>query len=246
MFFWFFFVKFCCFSFVSHSHFALFSYNLTSCYFFFFSFIYVWISSVRYLKVHTYYIQILNSNVFWDSGYSVWLFVFTCVISLDVVFFLLKDEKNGIHQQKKWQTNISRQSKFKNCAFCYFVCAKCAWNCPSIRQCALFFCFWLTEQQMTGRIGNYLDTHHWDNFSINKITNSYDQFWWMYCANYAQHQFKYIFSSQFVGSFIFIHLFLHIEKLLLVTFKTACFVVCWDIEQRPIRLTLHSLYTIYY
>lgn len=122
-------------------------------------------------------------------------------------FFLLKNEKNSIHQQKKkWQTNISRQSKFKNCAFCYFMCA---WNCPSIRQCAFF---WLAEQQMTGRIGNYLDTHHWDNFSINKITNSYDQFWWMYCANYAQHQFIYIFSSQFVGSFIFIHLFLHIEN----------------------------------
>lgn len=150
-------------------------------------------------------------------------------------FFLLKNEKNSIHQQKKWQTNISRQSKFKNCAFCYFVCAKCAWNCPSIRQCAFF---WLTEQQMTGRIGNYLDTHHWDNFSINKITNSYDQFWWMYCANYAQHQFIYIFSSQFVGSFIFIHLFLHIENCYLLHSRLVTCVFCGVLRHRA---TTHSV-----
>lgn len=122
-------------------------------------------------------------------------------------FFLLKNEKNSIHQQKKNDKQTYRVSQSSRIAPFVILCAhgiaQAFVNVPF---------FWLTEQQMTGRIGNYLDTHHWDNFSINKITNSYDQFWWMYCANYAQHQFIYIFSSQFVGSFIFIHLFLHIEN----------------------------------
>lgn len=232
-----FFVKFCCFSFVSHSHFALFSYNLTSCYFFLLIHMCMNFISLLFESTHVLY-------KFWIAAcfeiLAVWLFVFTCVIRC-CCFFLLKDEKNGIHQQKKMTNKHIASVKVQELRLLLFCVAhgiaQAFFNVPCF--------FWLNEQQMTGRIGNYLDTHHWDNFSINKITNSYDQFWWMYCANDAQHQFIYILFP--ICRIVYIHSFISSHwKLLVVTFKTVYFVVCWDIEQRPIRLTSHSLNTIYY
>lgn len=116
--------------------------TILRCAIFFFSFIYVWISSVRYMKVHTYYIQILNSNVFSDSGYSVWLFVFTCVISLDVVFFSIKRRKKMAYTSKKMTNKHIASVKVQELCLLLFCVRKVRMELPKhSSMCLVFFVF---------------------------------------------------------------------------------------------------------